>query len=78
MTNSIINPHGGELQHLILPEDLINSIKKDLINYLSWTLADRQICDLELLLNGGFSPLQGFLNKQDYESVPCCLRPIHV
>jgi len=69
VTNSIINPHGGELQHLILPEDLINSIKKELINYLSWTLTDRQICDLELLLNGGFSPLQGFLNKQDYESV---------
>ena len=30
---------------------------------------DRQICDLELLLIGGFNPLVGFLNKNDYESV---------
>ena len=29
----------------------------------------RQICDLELLLSGGFSPLQGFMNRADYESV---------
>lgn len=32
-------------------------------------LTDRQLCDLELLLNGGFSPLDGFLGKADYESV---------
>jgi hypothetical protein len=27
----------------------------------------RQICDLELLMNGGFSPLTTFMNKKDYE-----------
>ncbi len=32
-------------------------------------LSDRQLCDLELLLNGGFAPLTGFLNQNDYESV---------
>ena len=37
--------------------------------YRSWTLTGRQICDLELILNGGFKPLDGFLNKDDYESV---------
>lgn len=35
----------------------------------SWSLTDRQLCDVELLLNGGFSPLEGFLNQNDYESV---------
>ena len=35
----------------------------------SWDLTDRQLCDLELLLNGGFSPLSGFLTKADYEPV---------
>jgi sulfate adenylyltransferase len=35
----------------------------------SWDLTPRQICDLELLLNGGFSPLRGFLGRADYESV---------
>ena len=32
-------------------------------------LNSRQICDLELILNGGFAPLHGFLNKADYDSV---------
>ena len=35
----------------------------------SWDLTPRQMCDLELLLNGGFSPLSGFLSKGDYEGV---------
>ena len=35
----------------------------------SWDLTDRQLCDLELLLNGGFWPLSGFMNQADYESV---------
>jgi len=32
-------------------------------------LSKRLQCDLELLLNGGFAPLKGFLNKNDYEGV---------
>ena len=44
-------------------------LKKKSINYPSWVLTDRQICDLEMILNGGFSPLGGFLGKDDYESV---------
>ncbi|KAM0747876.1 ATP-sulfurylase [Meredithblackwellia eburnea MCA 4105] len=37
-------------------------------------LTERQLCDLELLLNGGFSPLEGFMNQADYESVVKTLR----
>ena len=32
---------------------------------LSWDLTPRQICDLELLMNGGFNPLKGFLTEGD-------------
>ena len=34
-----------------------------------WDLTARQVCDLELLMNGGFNPLRGFLGKRDYDSV---------
>ncbi len=32
-------------------------------------LSDRLLCDVELLLDGSFAPLVGFLNEQDYKSV---------
>jgi len=32
-------------------------------------LSERQLCDLELIINGGFSPLEGFMNQADYDSV---------
>ena len=33
------------------------------------TMTRRQLCDLELILNGGFAPLSGFMSKADYENV---------
>ena len=44
-------------------------IKNDAIKLPSIVLSDRQLCDLELILNGGFYPLTSFLSKKDYESV---------
>ena len=38
-------------------------------NYKTWVLTDRQICDLELIMDGSFSPLTGFLNENDYNGV---------
>jgi len=35
----------------------------------SWDLSARQVCDLELLMNGGFNPLKGFLSEADYDAV---------
>ncbi|MBL4926990.1 bifunctional sulfate adenylyltransferase/adenylylsulfate kinase [Fuscibacter oryzae] len=35
----------------------------------SWDLTQRQVCDLELLMNGGFNPLKGFLSEEDYNGV---------
>ena len=46
-----------------------NKLKEEYLSYPDWTLSDRQICDLELILNGGFEPLIGFLGKRDFESV---------
>ncbi len=69
MTTSLIEPHGGKLCNLFVSEERKKELKSLLISFESWTLTDRQICDLELILNGGFSPLKGFLNKKDYDSV---------
>ena len=30
-------------------------------------ICQRQLCDLELIINGGFSPLEGFMNQADYD-----------
>ena len=38
-------------------------------DFPSWDLTSRQIRDLELLLSGGFSPLRGFMNRDEYERV---------
>ena len=50
-------------------EERINELKTESVAWPSWDLTPRQICDLELLLNGGFSPLRGFMTRADYESV---------
>ena len=35
----------------------------------SWDLTPRQLCDLELLLNGAFAPLEGFMSAAEYGGV---------
>ena len=69
MSITLIEPHGGRLVNLLADSSDFSVLKDESNEYPSWTLTDRQICDLELLLNGAFSPLNGFMIKNDYESV---------
>ena len=66
---SLVKAHGGKLRNLVLDADASAALKNEAKSLPSWTLNDRQICDLEMILNGGFSPLTGFLNESDYNSV---------
>ena len=68
MTN-IIAPHGGVLKDLMLSEKEAEALKVEARSFPSWDLTERQIWDTEMLLNGAFSPLEGFMNKADYDSV---------
>jgi sulfate adenylyltransferase len=61
--------HGGELKQLYLGGEALAAEKKAAQDYPSWDLTARQICDIELILNGAFSPLDGFLAKADYDGV---------
>jgi sulfate adenylyltransferase len=68
-TSHIIAPHGGELTDLIASPERIGELKAHSREWPSWDLTPRQICDLELLVSGGFSPLRGFMTQADYEGV---------
>ncbi len=57
------------IAELYVPADAADRLKVDAGNMISWDLTPRQICDLELLMNGGFNPLKGFLSEADYNGV---------
>jgi len=73
-TQTLIGPHGGELCDLVLTGDALEQSREAALHYPSISLTPRQICDIELILNGGFSPLRGFLNKVDYDGVVADMR----
>ncbi|AGY92582.1 adenylylsulfate kinase [Spiribacter curvatus] len=70
----LIPPYGGTLKDLRLDAATAESVKADAVDYPSWDLTDRQLCDLELLANGGFSPLEGFMDQRDYDGVVSDMR----
>ena len=57
------------IPELFAPAKDIKKLKIEAASLLSWDLTQRQCCDLELLMNGGFYPLNVFLNEKDYLSV---------
>jgi sulfate adenylyltransferase len=69
VSDHLIAPHGGVLKNLVVDDGRAAELKKQSRDWPSWDLTDRQLCDLEMLLSGAFSPLEGFLNKADYDSV---------
>ena len=69
MTHNLIAPHGGALVDLMVEAGNAQELRDASRDWPSLDLGDRQICDLELLLNGGFSPLTGFMTRAEYEGV---------
>lgn len=65
-------PHGGALVDLIVVGDAAKQMIAS--SNAKLELSERQACDVSLLINGGFSPLKGFMKKADYESVVANMR----
>ena len=67
-TNGLIPPYGGELKNLIIQD---KNLKNDLISKASYEFecSERNACDVELLMVGAFSPLEGFMDENNYNSV---------
>lgn len=63
----LVQPHGGTLVDLMVCAERADELKRASRDWPSLDLNQRQLCDLELLLNGGFSPLRGFMTRADYE-----------
>ncbi|MBW8753460.1 MAG: bifunctional sulfate adenylyltransferase/adenylylsulfate kinase [Sphingomonadales bacterium] len=61
--------HGGELKNCYLSPEAAGEEKARSREWKSWDLTPRQMCDVEMLLGGGFSPLEGFMTRADYDSV---------
>jgi sulfate adenylyltransferase len=74
MRGDLIAPHGGTLVNLLMDADRAAQLQAESRDWPSWSLTPRQLCDLELLLTGGFSPLRGFMCRNDYERVCASMR----
>ena len=64
---ALIPPHGGTLVDLMAPPLERQELKASVDRRLE--CSDRNACDVELLMVGGFSPLRGFMHQEDYDAV---------
>lgn len=65
---------GDGFANLLVSEERAEALRQESFDLPSVTLGHRQLCDLELLMNGGFAPLGGFMSQAEYESVLDTLR----
>jgi sulfate adenylyltransferase len=63
----LITPHGGALVNLMAAAAERETLKAGASRSIE--CSDRNACDVELLVVGGFSPLRGFMHQEDYDAV---------
>ncbi len=73
-SHNMYTPNLAPIPELYVSYESAQKLKIEAAQLTSWDLTPRQICDLELLMNGGFNPLKGFMSQADYESVVDTMR----
>lgn len=72
-------PHGGVLKDLVARDaPRRHQLEAEAEKLPAVTLTERQLCDLELIMNGGFSPLEGFMNEADYNGYVVAHDPLAI
>jgi sulfate adenylyltransferase len=69
----MLNPHGGKLINKIAKEEERKELLEKAKTLRKIVIANRYVSDCEMIANGGFSPLTGFMTKEDAEEVICLL-----
>jgi sulfate adenylyltransferase len=67
--DSLISPYGGDLVRLVAGPEQAQALKQEALGLDSVDLTWKQMCELELLLNGALSPLSGYMGKAELASV---------
>ncbi|HTI15772.1 MAG TPA: sulfate adenylyltransferase [Dictyobacter sp.] len=69
MSDGLIAPHGGELIVNLAAEAEAAELRAQAQHLPQIVVGSRQLADLEMLANGAYSPLSGFMSRDDYVSV---------
>ncbi|MEW6218003.1 MAG: bifunctional sulfate adenylyltransferase/adenylylsulfate kinase [Thermodesulfobacteriota bacterium] len=65
----LVEPHGGRLVNLLVDAEEQARLKAESVDFPSIDLNQRQLCDLELLATGAFSPLTGYMDRATCQRV---------
>jgi len=68
MTQQIL-PHGGALVNRFVKTVEADELKRNAVSFPKISLDERTVCDFEMISTGAMSPLEGFMGKDDFESV---------
>ena len=66
---TLVAPHGGTLVNRIADQARVRQLTERAAELPRITLSAKQACDLEMIAIGAFSPLNGFVKQNDFESI---------
>jgi sulfate adenylyltransferase len=72
--NNLIEPYGGRLVDLLATPERAETLKREAFGLPSLDLDWRQLCDLEMLMNGAYSPLTGFMTRVQCDKVEASMQ----